>query len=207
MFHSLSLTSLIAFVLFTVAESVCPLCETPAHLPKRWNFAVGDGRTCKDVYLDLGSLTPNHPECQPQKDLYQEMCCGDDEPDPVFPPSPAPTPQGGSEPVCNICGTEEYPGIPNAGIHARYVGTYSCAEFYARGRSGLIPWFMCGPLQDYAYSICGCGEFNPDCKADPTKCWGYEEVPTSPVPAPVPAPVPSPTQPVNGCPGCSGACL
>lgn len=212
MSQSVLLTGLIGFVLFTVAESVCPLCETPAHLPKRWNYRLADGRTCKDVYLDLGSLNPNHPECQPTKDLYEEICCGDEEPDPIWPPTQAPTLQEGSEPVCHICGTEEYPGIPNAGIHARYIGTFSCAEFFARGRNGRIPWFMCGPLQDYAYDVCGCGEYNPDCIADPTKCWGYDGSPIpapvpNPVPNPVPAPVPAPTPPANGCSGCSGACF
>lgn len=78
----------------------------------------------------------------------------------------------GNEPICPICGTEEYPGNPNANIVARYVGQYTCAQLYSRGYHGVTPNFMCGPLQDFARSVCGCGYFNPACARDPTKCFG-----------------------------------
>ena len=30
---------------------------------------------------------------------------------------------------------------------------------------------MCGPLQDYAQEECGCGEYNPHCIKDKSKCF------------------------------------
>ena len=70
-----------------------------------------------------------------------------------------------------ICFFREFPGLPNAVFSARYVGTFSCGEFYDRGLNGWIPSFMCAPLQAYAESICGCGYFNPKCMADSKDCW------------------------------------
>lgn len=29
----------------------------------------------------------------------------------------------------------------------------------------MIPMYMCGPLQDFAYSVCGCGIYNPSNQA------------------------------------------
>ena len=55
-----------------------------------------------------------------------------------------------NEPECPICGTYEYPGNPDEYIQARYVGEFSCGQFYDRGLHGLIPAFMCGPLQNFA---------------------------------------------------------
>ena len=36
----------------------------------------------------------------------------------------------------------------------------------------MTPGYMCGPLQDFAYMACGCGQYNPVCRGDSTKCWG-----------------------------------
>jgi hypothetical protein len=36
-----------------------------------------------------------------------------------------------------------------------------------------IPSFMCGPLQDYAFEACGCGEFEPE-EAVPPSLSGTE---------------------------------
>jgi len=82
----------------------------------------------------------------------------------------------------------EYPGIPQAIVVARYVGQFTCHQLYGRGLHGMIPNYMCGPLQDFAKIVCGCGPYNPNCKADPKKCWG-----SSPVASPVASPVQSPT--------------
>jgi hypothetical protein len=54
-----------------------------------------------------------------------------------------------------------------------YCVAYLLDTLFERGFHGLIPNFMCGPLQDFAYSVCGCGIHNPACQNDPTKCWGY----------------------------------
>lgn len=42
---------------------------------------------------------------------------------------------------------------------------------------------MCGPLQDYALEKCGCGEYNPTCQADPTKCY-KKDTNSDPTPSP-----------------------
>ncbi len=88
----------------------------------------------------------------------------------------------------------EYPGIPYAFIVARYVGEYTCDQLYGRGLNGMTPGYMCGPLQDFAKPICGCGEYNPKCRADPNQCWGSSgSTPVaSPVQQPVQRPVSSP---------------
>lgn len=206
--QSLSMTKTLGFLsLLAVVESLCPLCETPAHLPKRWDFRVADGRTCKDLYLELGAMSEDDPKCALEKSVNQELCCSDEEPPPFdFPPTDPPVYNGpvGNEPDCPICGTMEYPGIPQAFIVARYVGEFTCGQLFERGLHGLTPWFMCGPLQDFAEDVCGCGAYNPQCKEDPTKCWGYDgpgapvptlpaPIPPPPVPSPIAPPVPSPT--------------
>ena len=62
----------------------------------------------------------------------------------------------GNEGICNICKDGSYPGNPYAFIVARYVGEYTCDQLYGRGLHGMIPNYMCGPLQDFAQSVCGC---------------------------------------------------
>jgi hypothetical protein len=78
----------------------------------------------------------------------------------------------GAEPDCPICGTMEYPGIPQGLIVARYVGQFTCDQLYGRGLHGMTSDFMCGPLQDFAAVVCGCGAYNPVCRANPAKCYG-----------------------------------
>jgi len=36
----------------------------------------------------------------------------------------------------------------------------------------MTPGYMCGPLQDFSFMACGCGQYNPVCRGDSTKCWG-----------------------------------
>ena len=71
----------------------------------------------------------------------------------------------GNEGVCNICKDGSYPGIPYGFIVARYVGEYTCEQLYGRGLHGMIPNYMCGPLQDFAQPVCGCGIYNPNTQA------------------------------------------
>jgi len=66
--------------------------------------------------------------------------------------------------------SQAYPEVPRYIFSTRYLGTYSCAEYYDRGLHGLIPAYLCGPLQDYAEEHCGCIGYNPDCILDPSKC-------------------------------------
>ena len=156
-----------------------------------------DRRTCVDVYLDLVMIDETSDECAAQKTAHQELCCSIEEPEPVYvysAPTAPPVYSGpvGDEPDCPICDSMEYPGLPNAFIVARYVGEYTCSQLYNRGFHGLIPNFMCGPLQDFAHAVCGCGQYNPRCQEDPTQCWDYIQQNQFPVPAPAPAPAPEP---------------
>lgn len=68
----------------------------------------------------------------------------------------------GTEPTCNICRDGSYPGIPYGFVIARYVGEYTCDQLYGRGLHGMIPMYMCGPLQDFSQTVCGCGIYNPN---------------------------------------------
>jgi hypothetical protein len=45
-------------------------------------------------------------------------------------------------------------------------------------------------LLTYSESVCGCGEYNPKCQADPSQCWGNNGPASSPVSRPQPAPSP-----------------
>lgn len=145
-----------------------------------------------DSFLSFAYVTNS----QETKDIAQDLCCGDaNSDDGGFQPSSPPVYDGpvGDEPDCPICGTMEYPGIPNAFVVARYVGEYTCAQLYGRGLNGMTPSFMCGPLQDFAEPVCGCGEYNPKCRDDPNQCW--EAPGNSPVSSPVQQPVEQPVQP------------
>lgn len=136
---------------------------------------------------------------QATKDIAQEACCSANEPVAFnFAPTNPPVYSGptGNEPLCPICGTMEYPGNPGAFIVARYVGEFTCDQLYGRGLNGMTPDFMCGPLQDFAIPVCGCGQFNPRCRDNPNNCWGSPG--SQPVQSPVQSPVQQPTvqQPV-----------
>lgn len=147
---------------------ICPLCGSPYDLPQRWNYPVDKSaipfKTCQDVFFDMGAMDVFDPLCSEMQDSYKDVCCNIRLP-PGWESVQTPSPQAadkGTEPTCLICGDSEYPGIPGKFISARYVGSYSCGDFFHRGKNGLIPGFMCGPLQDYAYDKCGCGPFNPN---------------------------------------------
>ena len=132
------------------AEDICPLCESEGTIPVRMEYHVGGGETCLTKYLSIAELDPNSQACRSQQSTYREMCCGDDEPPSI--PSAPPVYSGptGNEPLCPICRTMEYPGIPSAIVNARYVGDFSCSQLYDRGMHGLISWNMCPSLQDFA---------------------------------------------------------
>lgn len=152
--------------------------------------------------MDL-SYVSNCGHSQATKNIAQELCCGDTEP----PGSgnggntgpPEYTGPVGDEPICPICGTYEYPGLPNAFIVARYVGAFTCGDLYGRGLHGMTPGYMCGALQDFSRPVCGCGEYNPRCLDNPNNCFGQPGYnnPTSPVSSPVRQPTQRPvSQPV-----------
>jgi hypothetical protein len=192
---------LTALILSSVAVQVhgfCSLCDNAGIIPKRLGFYVEPGRRCQDVFAVMGGYAANSAICIDEQQRFREPCCGDAEPEPMVAPTGPPAYSGptGDEDLCQICqNTDEYPGIPLAGINARYVGTYSCKQLFDRGRAGLIPTFMCNPLTDYAYAVCGCGQYNPNCQADPTKCWGYNANTPTPTPRPTSPPVAAPATP------------
>jgi hypothetical protein len=151
--------TLVSFVCLPCASAwnsntqICPLCATALIIPRRFQYYVAQGKTCLNVYVDIAPLNPSSSQCRSQQTAYRELCCGATNPPVRFSAPTGPPPYNGpegNEPDCPICGTTEYPGLPTAFIRARYVGDYSCAQLYNRGLHGLIPNFMCGPLQDYA---------------------------------------------------------
>jgi hypothetical protein len=54
----------------------------------------------------------------------------------------------------------------------RRMSILACGQLFERGFHGMVPAYMCGPLQDFTYYSCGCGVFNPACATDPSKCFG-----------------------------------
>lgn len=189
------LAALIMLSVVLQVHGFCSLCENAGIIPVRLEFYVEPGRRCQDVYAMMGGYSASSSICIDEQQRFREPCCDDAEPEPMVPPTGPPAYSGptGEEDLCQICqNTDEYPGIPLAGINARYVGRYSCKQFFDRGRAGLIPTFMCESLTDYAYNVCGCGPHNPKCLADPTKCWGYN----APAPTSRPVAVSSPSAPM-----------
>ena len=189
---------LVGFLLLVYARAgnICPLCGDIYSYPKRWDFVVdtNTGKNCRAVYFEAAAVPPGHESCSEYQEKYKAVCCDDQIPDGWNgSPTPAPEPETGTEPECLICGTNEYPGIPNTIITARYVGTYSCGTLFHRGKNGFIPGFMCAPLQNYAYQVCGCGEHNPACKEDVRKCYDGNDTDPSPITSKVPAPTKPPT--------------
>ena len=180
------------------AGSICPLCGSVYAMPKRWDFILDTNTEpwtrCTDVYFEAASVPLGSDSCGEYQEKYKAVCCDDEIPDGWnVSPTPAPEPETGTEPECLICGTNEYPGIPNTIINARYVGTYSCGTLFHRGKNGFIPGFMCAPLQNYAQHTCGCGEHNPACKEDVRKCFDENDTDPSPITSKVPAPTKPPT--------------
>eukprot|EP00934_Nitzschia_sp_Nitz4_P003421 Nitzschia sp. Nitz4//scaffold225_size51843//48859//49717//NITZ4_006905-RA/size51843-snap-gene-0.7-mRNA-1//1//CDS//3329542705//3411//frame0 len=171
----------------------CALCgDTVANLPSALTYEVTPGNTCISYYVALAnSFLHGTQECTDAKAEAETLCCGESAVAPTSAPVSWTNPSG-NEPICPICGTHEYPGIPTAILQMRYIGTYSCGELFFRGADGKIPDFMCGVLQDFAQPICGCGQYNPECIDDPSKCYG---APTgTPTAAPTDGPTASPTK-------------
>jgi hypothetical protein len=174
----------------------CALCGSAYEFPKRWDYPVDSDvtpwKTCQDVFFEMGSMDIYDSMCPIMQQRYKDVCCNEQLPTGwAVHKMPAPKMiEKGTEPVCKLCGDDEYPGIPGKSISARYVGVYSCGELYHRGKKGLTPGFMCGPLQDYAFQKCGCGKFNPKIATsapEPTTASASPEpsatVPPSPVPS------------------------
>ncbi|CAJ1959556.1 unnamed protein product [Cylindrotheca closterium] len=151
----------------------CFLCGVPDSLGSSKDCMLDEtGTTCFDVYKSI-LIAEDLETCNANRAKYQEICCGDGDLSLCYTgPTLAPVYMGetGDEPSCKLCGTDEYPGLPHYTFSTRYLGTFSCAAYYDRGRHGLVPAYLCGPLQKYAEEHCGCGGYNPDCISDPSKC-------------------------------------
>eukprot|EP00980_Cylindrotheca_fusiformis_P007503 scaffold1559_cov114-Cylindrotheca_fusiformis.AAC.8 len=209
---------LIAFALLNATQGalMCPLCGSSDKVPARWDYPISQVPfiTCRDIFFRLAAMKSTDDQCGVQQDLYQAVCCDEELPpgwdiDPKTPPPDTDTAEVGDQPMCRICGTDEFPGLPDVSISARYVGTYTCSELYYRGRNQWISGFMCGPLQDYAYDKCGCGPYNPNSNTQPpnptpTKAPTHQPTrppTTAPTRQPTPSPTPSPTESPTSAPG------
>jgi hypothetical protein len=145
--HSI-LKLIIGLTLLVAAHAqICPLCGSSYSVPKRWDYPISSSprTTCRDKYVELAMMKITDNRCLAGQEQYQDVCCNDEIPsDWDAPPTSPPVSETGNEPMCRICKTDEYPGIPETSINARYVGSYTCGTLYDRGRNGLIPGFMCG---------------------------------------------------------------
>jgi hypothetical protein len=183
----------------TDAKELCPLCSSVTVLPINLGYVLDPNQNppykCYDAWYDLAQLVTTDAQCAPLQDQYRALCCTNSAAPPNTPSNPNPPAfsESGDQPMCRICKDDDYPGNPQHVITARYVGTYNCGSLYNRGRNGLIPGFMCGPLQDFAHSVCQCGE---EAQANPPVPVPVQPNPPVPVPAtrdPSPDPTPDPS--------------
>lgn len=147
--------------------SYCSLCGSAGQLPVRWTYQFGNGMTCQQYYVQTAGYLNSDGRCAANKQVAQAACCNAATPAVPSAAVTSTTPgtyvgPTGTEGICNICRDGSYPGIPYGFIVARYVGEYTCDQLYGRGLHGMIPNYMCGPLQDFAQSVCGCGIYNPN---------------------------------------------
>ena len=139
-----------------------PLCGSSSVVPKRWDCIVKERPliTCKDLYFNVATKQYSNNFILE----HRQTCCADAKPaageckvSPTDEHNDGTTIKG-NEPVCHLCGgSKAFPSIPDKYISARYIGTYTCEQFFHRGLDKLIPGFMCAPLQMYAEKNCGCG--------------------------------------------------
>ena len=122
-----------------LVEASCLLCDN--RMPTRLDCIIENdiGMTCGDLFAKL-LLREEDSVCELSKNKYQQTCCGSrggsgdgsirirgeggDEDDLCYTgPTAAPVYDGekGDEPVCHICGTEEYPGKAQHLFTTRYV--------------------------------------------------------------------------------------
>lgn len=109
----------------------------------------------------------------------------------------------GNEPPCYLCFQPDiYPTKPGVLVVARYLGAFTCAEFFNRGLNGQVSQGMCGPLQDHALTACGCAEaLSSETQADepnPGNQGGSR--PPPPTAAPVAPPTRAPVVPPSPAP-------
>jgi len=155
------LISIVVALISSASAAQCFLCSSASQLPVRWDYTFSNGKKCRDYYVALSKVQIGSSTCTNGRSLARAACCNA-----ATPSRPSATTSTGSstgtyngprgnEPVCNICRTTEYPGLPSAMMIIRYVGGFTCSEFYHRGRNGMIPDYMCGPTQDFAQTVCG----------------------------------------------------
>ena len=168
----MSLSSISISILLYTVDAACLLCDRLSlnnPMPIRPDCVVDDatGLTCAQIVFD------DTKKCDIHRHLYEDVCCSDSDNSSCFtvPPVAANKGEIGNEPTCHICKTPELPGNPDHIFTTGYIGTYSCSEYYDLGKSGLIPGFMCGPLQEYSQRPCGCGIYNPKCIKNSAKCF------------------------------------
>lgn len=103
------------------------------------------------------------PQSSERQEYVSDCCCGSSVPASCQAQTDAYTKPSdvqvtGDQPVCNIClEDDQVPLIPAGFVVIRYVGSFSCLDLYYHGLEGKIDDYMCGPVQDYVYDVCGCG--------------------------------------------------
>lgn len=170
--------ALLCFFSATIAAHArVDFCGSPARLPVagRYDCIVEDDplTTCGVLFFSLAAFSSSNSYTNRMIQKHRATCC-DASKQPVCLDNPAVVAveekdeeDKGDEKYCRVCGNndlvpDEFPGLPDVTISARYVGDLkSCRELYYMGINKEIATFMCGPLQDYAYEVCGCGEFHP----------------------------------------------
>ena len=190
------------FVNCAHSEELCMLCKEGLD-QMAWPITVieNDGTTCSSKALKMAkSMQPESSQCTAQQAQWRGECCGRTPPTSVEMEPAAPLPEIrkiGNNNRCGVCWNGDAPTKNNV-MTVLYLGSASCDQYEMMGQQGLIPDYLCDPIQFFAYEVCGCGEF-----ARPEKVWaptvtpyfGDEtETPTlAPISVGTPGPTPNPT--------------
>lgn len=161
-----------------------------------WPITIieSDGTTCSSKALRMAvDMKPNTDECNQEIDEWRSACCGRTPPKAVdLNLAPAGIVRKlGPNSRCGVCHNGDKPSRNNV-LSVLYIGAGSCKQFEMAGQQGLIPDYLCDPIQFFSYEPCGCGEF-----ARPEKVWAPTPFPYfgDETKAPTAQPTPDPTAP------------
>ena len=182
------------------SEDLCMLCEHGIQ-EILWPITIieSDGTTCSTKALDMAvNMKPNTEQCNKEIDEWRSECCGRTPPKAVdLDLAPAGIVRKlGPNNRCGVCHNGDKPSRNNV-LSVLYIGAGSCKQFEMAGQQGLIPDYLCDPIQFFSYEPCGCGEFarkETVWAPTPFPYFGDETI------APMAQPTPDPTDPPRASP-------
>lgn len=140
-------------------EAICMLCEEGVYGLKYPDAVIkSDGTTCTNMAVDVAvDYEEGSTQCTQHIKAWREICCGDTRPIDVeitdvfdeYPDIDSIQTVGPYQ-KCDVCRDGDYPSTTSMVITMLYVGSGSCAQYWKVGQQGLIPDYLCDPLQYFA---------------------------------------------------------